>query len=301
MGAEKKAEQLNLSLDSHLDPFLLGQFQHVFEGICADDARQPRMVIEEVVELQDSQRLAQYLLRRNCLAQPCRSSNLNSLTPHVRSQTIDWTSVWALCEQPLDAECNEFYLFRGVAMEDVAACRSDTGCSELDSGNDRVHLAEHIVHAQDLAARLSGKSLKDVRQRRAILVCRAFCGRICDVGPSRCTASPPIPVAAHRAWSSISGEAGSSSYNSTMWTLETSDMKKPTSTREFLLPSDQVLPEFVVIYREEGSPTSASPTVPLTEGSGAEVDLNSIDRFWPSESPPTSAAQALLLKSLQAK
>jgi len=248
--AARKLEVVQLSPTSHTDPNLLRCFQEAFD-VRLLEANHPRLRVEHVVELQNWDAQARYLLRRAFLMKQCGvHSNLTRV--HVASHEIHWASALGLHREPTNPLYNEFYLFYSTSPDSVGDCLG----LELDAGSDRVYLAENAARAQELTVRLGGIQSTDTEARSAVVACRVFCGRVCDLGRCECTETTPVPTELQKA----SHSPTSDDFHSTMWTaLISGENAQSRGAKEFLLPSDQVLPEFVVFCREERRLHSMTP------------------------------------------
>lgn len=208
----------------------------------------------------------------------------------VKSQDIFWGPPLGFANEPVDARYNEFYLFHATSIDKVAECSAaatlessgfsqpisssrkhwfhagechcqapgaahELTCSPLSSwldalGRHGVSLAEDAVHAQRLATRAGGRPYKNAQGKFAIAVCRAFCGRVRDAGRADFSGSH-VPAALSEPWwglptGSTKG-AKDQPYHSTMWTAA----EPLHAAREFVLPADQVLPEYMVLCHED--------------------------------------------------
>merc|ERR1712224_49510 len=103
----------------------------------------------------------------------------------VKSQELQWDHIMGQGLKPPEAKYNEFYAFHGTSPS-VAQIITETDFKIKRSPDHGytfgrgIYLAEYVTHAQFFASSLCG-GFGD-GERCAIVVCRAFCGRVQDAG-----------------------------------------------------------------------------------------------------------------------
>lgn len=244
--AAERASLLQRSFHSSTDRCLLEHFQFVFDHMHSPAGTSPRLVVERVIERQALQAYNKYLLRRTALANDCRgNSDMSQVL--VKSSDIFWGPPLGFVHEPVNRCYNEFFLFYATSTDKVSECSAVATLDLNTDGSHGVCLAEDPAHAQRLAARMGRRRSKDAEETFAIAVCRAFCGSIRNAGRAdACCSASPAPAALREPWWGPPSEQDSR-YHSTMRTAS----ERASTSREFTLPADQVLPEYIVLCHHE--------------------------------------------------
>eukprot|EP00747_Dinoflagellata_sp_TGD_P194529 gnl/TRDRNA2_/TRDRNA2_62047_c0_seq1.p1 gnl/TRDRNA2_/TRDRNA2_62047_c0~~gnl/TRDRNA2_/TRDRNA2_62047_c0_seq1.p1 ORF type:complete len:529 (+),score=73.64 gnl/TRDRNA2_/TRDRNA2_62047_c0_seq1:188-1774(+) len=251
----ERVHQLTLSDDLHIDVVkmprleecVVEHFQQLFDLARCEFMGLDRLIVERVVEVQHECTRAEYLLRREELVKDCDRNKCEQV--RVKSQDLQWSRIMGKCLRPPEAKYNEFYLFHGtspsaaqlITETDFKIKRSPDHGYTFGRG---VYLAEYVTHAQFFSSYVCGGFGPGDGKRCAILVCRAFCGRVQDAGRWQHTAR------AHTRKAEFEKALDEGKHHSTMgW-----EWPRNPELREFVLADDdQVLPEFIVICKHEES------------------------------------------------
>lgn len=238
---------LNVFKLPRMDASVLQHFQALFDLCRAPDfCDLPRLLVERVIEVYHECTRAEYLLRRSQLVSECDNGGaVNQIS--VKSQQVSWDAFLGSSHKPLEPKYNEFYAFHGTSPA-IAEVITDTDFKvkrknlPADHGytfGRGVYLSEYATHAQFFAQYVCGGLAHD---RCAILVCRVFAGRIQDAGAWAHTSKTHDK--AHEFEQGLKNGA----YHSTMG----AEWPENPELREFILADDdQVLPEFIVICKNE--------------------------------------------------
>eukprot|EP00440_Ansanella_granifera_P000672 gb/GFBE01000727.1/.p1 GENE.gb/GFBE01000727.1/~~gb/GFBE01000727.1/.p1 ORF type:complete len:681 (+),score=160.74 gb/GFBE01000727.1/:1-2043(+) len=250
--ALEEVSKLKLSFDDTMDldkiertePPILDHFQKLLDGTrCPGFFNLPGLKVNKVIQVVHERTRARYLLKRSQIVTDCQAGPEFTIHP-VASQGLTWAPVFGSRVEPLESCYNEFYLFHGATPE-AAESITDTdfiinwaaphGCT-FGRG---VYMAEFSTHAQMFAQNAwSGNPCNEA----VILVCRAICGRVQDVGQ----------------WATPGSEEGRPDWDDRFeWEANVASGKfhctsgkeweEFPSLREFIFSSqDQVLPEFIL-------------------------------------------------------
>eukprot|EP00929_Paragymnodinium_shiwhaense_P079661 TRINITY_DN4152_c0_g1_i2.p1 TRINITY_DN4152_c0_g1~~TRINITY_DN4152_c0_g1_i2.p1 ORF type:complete len:495 (-),score=68.92 TRINITY_DN4152_c0_g1_i2:76-1560(-) len=253
--AKSVAQELGLSLDYTMDirkvgraePKVIEHFQRVFDATRHSEFMgQGPLKVQKVIEVHHESTRAEYLLKRKLLVEDCDSGpEVEAI--HVKSQEFSWADALDLEHEPVDSRYNEFYLFHGTSPEIVEAITDTDFLIQRAPAHGHtfgrgVYLSEYVTHAQFFASEVCGGFSSG---SIAILVCRAFCGRINDVGLWENTAQR------HGKADEFERLLEDGTYHCTMG----AEWPRWAECREFILADDdQVLPEFIVICTAEEKP-----------------------------------------------
>lgn len=203
--------------------------------------------MDKVTYVHHERTRAEYLLKRDRLIEEIGENTPKKFEVASQKPWLDFSEVFMDMdiqglEHELRADLNEFYIFHGTSAEVVGLITDSDFLikTSADHGwtfGPGVYSAEYLGHAQFFSQQVG----KQVGQA-AILVCRAFAGRIYDIGEWPNTSQPdprqegaiePIKVGTH---DSTSG-------------CEWPDVP---GMRESILPDDdQILPEFIIYGHSE--------------------------------------------------
>jgi hypothetical protein len=141
--AQEQAACLQMNPHSYVDASLLQHFQQLFDSMRTSPKR---LVVERVIELQPGRARVDYLLRRISWARQCEGVS----AVRVKSQRKNWSGSLGVSHDPVNAECNEFYLFCSASTKNFADYAD--GQLDLDTFGRGIYLAEYATHAEDLSA-----------------------------------------------------------------------------------------------------------------------------------------------------
>lgn len=188
----------------------------------------------------------EYFYRRRELVRDCdEGPSFDKIS--VPSQKLPWKDILGFDDEPVNPKYNEFYLFHGTS-ERVADAITDKdfyisqGKPENgDTFGNGVYMAEYVSHAHFFAEMMQERDGGDT-SIATILVCRAFCGRINDVGNTAETSER------HERAGEFEAALKSRKYHSTMGREWPSNY----NVQEWVVADDdQVLPEFIVYCKTQ--------------------------------------------------